>query len=90
MSDVNDRAAKAAFLLRDETFRSVIDEIQELAVAVFTNPAADNTALAQAHEKIRAVHTILDALQARVNAKVIKDKKEGLHRGNDRQVDGGR
>lgn len=90
MSEIKRRAMEARALLNDAAFQAVVDEIRNSAVGVFLNPASDAEALASSHEQVRAVQTFLDALQARVNAEAIEDKKKGLHRGSDRQADGGR
>lgn len=77
---------EARSLLRDEVFSTIVEEIRNSAGEVFFNPNADAAALADAHAKVRAVQTFLDALQVRINAEMIEDKKKGLHRASDRQT----
>jgi hypothetical protein len=82
MSSVADRAAQAQRLLQDEAFLSLIEEIRTSATEVFLDANCDIDRISKAHEQVRATQTILDALQERINAKLVKDKKD-RHRGND-------
>jgi hypothetical protein len=82
MSKVADRAAQAQRLLNDEAFLTVIEEIRSEAIGVFLDANCDIHRISGAHEKVRATQTILDALQERINAKLVEDKKD-RHRGND-------
>lgn len=88
MSEIKRRAMEARSLLDNPAFKAVTEEIRNSAGQVFFDPLSDSEALAKAHAQVRAVHTFLDALQVRIDAEAIEDKKKGLHRGSDRQ-DGG-
>lgn len=82
MSRVNEKAGEAHRLLNDEAFLSLIEEIRTSAMEVFLNANCDIDQISKAHEKVRATQIILDALQERLNAKLVEDKKD-RHRGND-------
>lgn len=88
MSETKRRAMEARSLSDNPAFKAIIQEIRNSAGQVFFDPLADVEALTKAHAQVRAVHTFLDALQARIDAEAIEDHKKGLHRGSDRQ-DGG-
>lgn len=89
MSEIKRRAMEARSLRDNPAFKAVIQEIRDSAGQVFFDPHADVEDLTKAHAKVRAVETFLDALQARIDAEAIEDKKKGLHRGSDRQDGGG-
>ena len=82
MSLVKQRAGEARRLLSDEVFQSVIREIREDATAFFLNSNCGIDELADAHMRVRATQIILDALQARLDAEAVQDKKD-QHRGSD-------
>jgi hypothetical protein len=46
------------------------------AVGVFLDASCDITRITSAHDNVRAVQTIFDALQARLDAEAIEDKKD--------------
>ena len=89
MSEIKRRAMEARSLRDNPAFKAVIQEIRDSAGQVFFDPHADVEGLTKAHAKVKAVETFLDALQARIDAEAIEDKKKGLHRGSDRQDGGG-
>lgn len=76
MSEIKRKASEARTLMADHVFQSVIGEIRDDAVGVFLNSACDINKLAAAHERVRAVQTILDALQARIDAEAFEAKKD--------------
>ena len=80
---VKQKAFEARALLADTAFQNVMEEIRSDAVGVFLDATCDIDRIARAHERVRSVQIILDALQARIDAEAIKDKQEGQHRGND-------
>ena len=82
VSDIKRRAAEARSLLDNAVFAAILSEIQEDAVAAFLRPTATPADLATAHESVRAVETIKNAIQARLDAEAFADKKD-QHRGND-------
>lgn len=82
MSIATQRAAEARTLLGNRTLLSVLDEIREDATKVFLNSASPIESIAAAHDRVRAVQTILDAIQTRLDAETIEQKK-GRHRVND-------
>lgn len=82
MTDISQRAAEARTLLGNSTFQSVLAEIREDATRVFLNSASPIESIAAAHDRVRAVQTILDAIQARLDAETYEQRK-GRHRVND-------
>ena len=76
MSLIKQRASEARSLLADHIFQAVIGEIRDDAVGVFLNAACDINRVAAAHESVRAVQLILDALQARLDAEAVEIKQD--------------
>ncbi len=83
MLDVHQRAIQARQLAEYEPFRAIADEIREDAVQLFLNPASDITAIARAHEAVRAVETFIAAIQTRIDAEKVADKKAQDRNGSD-------
>lgn len=81
MKAVSQLAAEARVLLGNPTFQAVLEEIRQPAVQVFLNASSKPEAIAAAHDRVRAVQIILDALQTRLDAETIEQK--GQHRAND-------
>jgi len=75
MSQIKQRAAEARALLANEALLSVLSEIKDDATAVFLNPFSGIEEIARAHEGVRAVETVLAALNARIDAQTVEDKK---------------
>ena len=82
MSQISQRALEARGLLTTPAFQEIIGEIREEATRVFLDVNCDITAREAAHEKVRAVQTILDVIQSRIVAESI-EKKRNQHRAND-------
>jgi len=82
MLDVYQRAIQARQLEGYEPFKAICDEIRDDAVQLFLNPASDINAIARAHEAIRALETFMAAIQARIDAEKVADKK-AQDRGSD-------
>lgn len=76
MSEIKRRASEARSLLADGVFNGVIGEIREDAVGVFLDATCDISRITAAHERVRAVQTILDALQARLDAEAVEIKQD--------------
>lgn len=76
MTTVRQRAVEARELLNNLAFQSLMDEIRSDAVGVFLDASCDITRITSAHDNVRAVQTIFDALQARLDAEAIEDKKD--------------
>lgn len=76
MATVKQKALEARELLNNPAFNSLMEEIRSDAVGVFLDASCDITRIASAHDSVRAVQTIFDALQARLDAEAIKDKKD--------------
>jgi len=76
MATVKQKALEARELLNSPAFNSLMEEIRSDAVGVFLDASCDITRIASAHDSVRAVQTIFDALQARLDAEAIKDKKD--------------
>jgi hypothetical protein len=82
MLDVRQRATQARQLEGYEPFKEICAEIRDEAVQLFLNPASDITSIARAHEAVRAVETFMAAIQTRIDAEKVADKK-AQHRGSD-------
>jgi hypothetical protein len=82
MLDIRQRATQARQLADYEPFKAIADEIRDDAVQLFLNPASDINAIARAHEAIRAVETFIAAIQTRIDAEKVADKK-AQDRGSD-------
>jgi hypothetical protein len=76
MAVIKQKALEARELLNNLAFQGLMEEIRSDAVGVFLDASCDITRIASAHDRVRAVQTILDALQARLDAEVIEDKKD--------------
>jgi hypothetical protein len=83
MSEIKRRAQEARDLAAFEPFRAIADEIKSEAVAVFCNAASDAATIERAHSRIRAVETFLSAIQIRLNADMVAEKKKAQDRGSD-------
>jgi transposase-like protein len=82
MLDGRQRATQARPLEGYEPFKEICAEIRDEAVQLFLNPASDITSIARAHEAVRAVETFMAAIQTRIDAEKVADKK-AQHRGSD-------
>jgi hypothetical protein len=82
MLDVHQRAIQARQLEAYEPFKEICEEIRADAVRLFLNPASDINALARAHEAVRAVETFIAAIQTRIDAEKVAEKK-AQDRGSD-------
>jgi hypothetical protein len=80
MSDTKRKAMVARDLLENGSFREIADEIRAEAGAVFFNPASSPDQLAAAHARIRSIETFTAAIQARLDADTVEEKK-AQHRG---------
>ena len=81
MSNVYQRARDARELLENPTFKSIMDEIRQDAVALFVNASSCIDDIAKAHENVRAIETVLQAIQARITEEAMENRKKGLDRG---------
>ncbi len=77
---VQTRAREAKDLQENPVFCAILQEISDSAVALFTSAQSDIVAISAAHEKIRAVQHIRDALTARINAAKFEDHKKDRDR----------
>ena len=82
MSEVIARAEEARTLLDHPAFVAIMAEIQEDAVSAFLNPSATPADLEAAHAKVRAVEAVKAAIQSRLDAETIQNRKD-QHRGSD-------
>ena len=85
MSKASERASAARNLLNNTTFREVMDAIRHDAIGIFSNANTSMEAIAAAHERVRAVQTVLDELDTRIADQLVEDKrnKKDQHRVND-------
>lgn len=79
--DTFERADEARRLLADEGLLSVLNDIRQSAAEVFLHPAATPEDIAAAHEKVRAVEFIRNALQSRITDETFEQRKRDQHRG---------
>lgn len=70
------RAAQARRLKEDADLKAVLAEIVEEAKAAFLASRGDPDALTAAYRKAEAVQTLLDALQASIDAQTFEDNRE--------------
>lgn len=77
MSIITQRAAEARTLLANESLLAVLSEIRDEATQTFLNPFAGIEEIARAHEGVRAVATVFAALQSRIDAQAVEDKRKG-------------
>ena len=82
MGNARQLALEAQSLMEFAPFCDIAEEIRKDAVGLFLNPASDIDAIAGAHERIRAVETFMAAIQCRITAGSLAEKKD-QHRGND-------
>jgi len=76
MADKSFRAAQARALMDDQALAGVLQEIEEQAVKDFLASGGDVARMAAAHERVRAVTTLRDALQSRITDQAIAEKRE--------------
>lgn len=75
MDSVKERAAQAIHLRDYEPFKAICEEIKADAVALFLNPASDIDAIARAHQSVRAIETFMAAINDRIDAARIAEKR---------------
>lgn len=83
MSDVAHRAREAIELGENPIFCAILQEIEDAATVLFRNAQSDITQISRAHESVRAVQLIRDALTARIDAAKFEEHQKGQHRGSD-------
>jgi hypothetical protein len=76
-----ERAEEARRLMADEGLMSVFQDIRADAAGVFLSPAATPEQIAAAHEKVRAVEFIQNALTARITDETFEQRKGNQDRG---------
>lgn len=76
---IDEKAAHAARLLRDEALTLALQEILESASSVFLDAASTPESRERAHEDVRAVATLRLRFRLWADAKQIADKRN-LHR----------
>ena len=80
MDKIKARANEARDLQSHHVFIAVMGEITDAAVALFCDANSGIEAISQAHEKVRAVQLVRDALQARIDAEIVEDHRKAQHR----------
>lgn len=83
MSELQTRANEAKALASDPVFCAILQEITDAATALFASAHSDMVSISAAHEKIRAVQHIRDALTARIDAAKFEDHRKAQDRGYD-------
>lgn len=83
MSSTYEKAEAASELQKNPTFVGVIGEIRQGAINTFVDPNATPEMITAAHDKIKAIETVLNALQARITEQAFKAKKEKQNHGYD-------
>lgn len=72
MSKVYDRAGEARQLLENDCLKSLLQDIKDEAISVFSDASCDIDEIAVAHEKIKLVQLLYDTLQARLDAESVE------------------
>ena len=83
MSEIKRRAQEARELLATEAFRAICDEIKAEAVDLFLASGSDINAIERAQSRVRAIDVFMSAIQARLNADMVAEKKKAQDRGSD-------
>jgi len=81
MTAAKTKALEAAELQQNPVFCAILQEIEDSAVLLFKSAQSDMVAISAAHEKIRAVQLVRDALTARIDAAKFEDHKKDRDRG---------
>jgi hypothetical protein len=76
MAVTKQKALEARELLNSSAFQGLMEDIRSDAVGVFLDASCDIDRITSAHDHVRAVQTIFDALQSRLDAEAIEDKKD--------------
>ena len=82
MSDVRQKAIQARQLAEYEPFQAIVEDIRQGALGLFLNGTSAITEIARAHEAIRAIDLFTAAIQSRLDAEKVAQKK-GQDRGSD-------
>lgn len=82
MSDVQQKATQARQLAEYEPFQAIVEDIRQGALDLFLNGNSAITEIARAHEAIRAIDMFMAAIQSRLDAEKVAQKK-GQDRGSD-------
>ena len=83
MSEIKRKAQESRDLAAYGPFIAIVDEIKAEAVQLFLNAGSDINAIERAHSRIRAVDVIMSAIQLRINADMVAEKKKAQDRGSD-------
>ena len=82
MSDVQQKAIQARQLAEYEPFQAIVGDIRQNALDLFLNGTSVITEIARAHEAIRAIDMFMAAIQSRLDAEKVAQRK-GQDRGSD-------
>ena len=82
MSDVQQKAIQARQLAEYEPFQAIVEDIRQNALDLFLNGTSAITEIARAHEAIRAIDMFMAAIQSRLDAEKVAQRK-GQDRGSD-------
>lgn len=83
MSDNQSKGVAAQRLLENEDFLLIIADIRAKASELFLHPSCAITDIQAAHEKVRATHIIVGALQACIASAKIETKRKDRDRNGD-------
>jgi vacuolar-type H+-ATPase subunit H len=72
MSKVYDRAGEARQLLENDCLKSLLQDIKDEAVSIFSDASRGIDEIAVAHEKIKLVQLLYDTLQTRLDAESVE------------------
>jgi vacuolar-type H+-ATPase subunit H len=72
MNKVHDRANEAKELLNNTSLQSLLQDIKEEAISIFSDASRGIDEIAVAHEKIKLVQLLNDTLQARLDAESVE------------------
>ncbi len=83
LSEIRRKANEARELQDNPIFKAVMQEMLDAAGELFFLANSGIEDLSRAHEGVRAVQKINDALQARIDAETFAIKAKGQDRGSD-------
>lgn len=83
MTEITERAARAARLRADDAFQEFMDAVRQKQVARFLSLSATAEDREEAHAMVRALAAIEGELASAIGAAAVEQKRKGQHRGDD-------
>ena len=75
MAEIKDKASRIRQLMRDETFKDVMQEVKDKQIAVFLNSSAKIEHIEEAHALVKALDEIERHMQSVLDDEAVYDKK---------------